>query len=284
VLFKDVSLAWNRRANMVKHQVLTPEELPKPGTLVAIDAEFVALQKEEMEFRSDGTKNILKPSHMSLARVSVLRGEGDLEGKPFIDDHILTTEPVVDYLTEFSGIKNGDLDRNNSPHTLVPLKVAYKKLRLLVDLGCIFIGHGLTKDFRTINIFVPPAQVLDTVNLYTSEDRKRKLSLRFLSWFLLKKDIQTASHDSIEDAMYALLLYKRYKQFEEDGRLADVMDDIFEEGHKLGFKPPQDRAASPNPATVPPVRNIPSPARPQGRHLQAPRNGGGGYGPGSRRR
>jgi hypothetical protein len=25
---------------------------------------------------------------------------------------------------------DGDLDRNNSPHTLVPLKVAYKKLRL----------------------------------------------------------------------------------------------------------------------------------------------------------
>jgi PAB-dependent poly(A)-specific ribonuclease subunit 2 len=46
---------------------------------------------------------------------------------------------------------DGDLDPNNSPHTLVPLKVAYKKLRLLVDLGCIFIGHGLSKDFRTIS-------------------------------------------------------------------------------------------------------------------------------------
>jgi PAB-dependent poly(A)-specific ribonuclease subunit 2 len=45
----------------------------------------------------------------------------------------------------------GDLDLNASPHTLVPLKVAYKKLRLLVDLGCIFIGHGLSKDFRIIS-------------------------------------------------------------------------------------------------------------------------------------
>lgn len=109
-----------------------------------------------MEFRSDGTKNILRPSHMSLARVSVLRGEGEMEGKPFIDDYIHTSEAVVDYLTEFSGIKGksnvlvatacrsrsvaGDLDPNNSPHTLVPLKVAYKKLRLreyslLIDGG-----------------------------------------------------------------------------------------------------------------------------------------------------
>ncbi|KAK8846644.1 PAB-dependent poly(A)-specific ribonuclease subunit PAN2 [Kwoniella newhampshirensis] len=255
-LFKDVSIAWNRRSNMIKHKVLQPEEMPKPGTLVAIDAEFVALQQEEMEFRSDGTKNILRPSHMSLARVSVLRGEGQLEGKPFIDDYIHTSEAVVDYLTEFSGIKAGDLDPNNSPHTLVPLKVAYKKLRLLVDLGCIFIGHGLSKDFRTINIFIPPEQVMDTVNIYTIPGRQRKLSLRFLAWYLLKKDIQTHSHDSIEDARFALLLFKLWRDYENEGEgvFENVMEDVFNEGHKVGFKPPNvlvDRPTSP--ANFPPL-------------------------------
>jgi hypothetical protein len=108
---------------LIKHECLRFEELPTPGTLVAIDAEFVSMQqvktshpctilvsrspcfKEETEFRSDGTNKVLRPARLSLARVSVLRGDGSKEGVPFIDDHIHTSEVIVDYLTQYSGIK-----------------------------------------------------------------------------------------------------------------------------------------------------------------------------------
>jgi PAB-dependent poly(A)-specific ribonuclease subunit 2 len=75
------------------------------GTLVSIDGEFVQMQQEETEYRSDGTKKVLRPARLSLARVSVLRGDGRKQGVPFIDDHIHTSEIIVDYLTEFSGIR-----------------------------------------------------------------------------------------------------------------------------------------------------------------------------------
>jgi PAB-dependent poly(A)-specific ribonuclease subunit 2 len=73
------------------------------GPLVNLDSFSV---QEETEFRSDGTKKVIRPSQLTLARVSVLRGgDGATSGKPFIDDYIHTTDTVVDYLTEYSGIK-----------------------------------------------------------------------------------------------------------------------------------------------------------------------------------
>ncbi|KAK0524952.1 poly(A)-specific ribonuclease [Tilletia horrida] len=255
ILFEDMSISRHRDPAMIRHRILTPEELPTEGTLVSIDAEFVALNQEELEVRSDGTRSVIRPVQRSLARVSVLRGEGVDADLPFIDDHIHTRVKVVDYLTQFSGIVHGDLDPETSRHTLVPLKVVYKKLRLLVDLGCIFVGHGLSSDFRIINIYVPPAQIIDTVELYRSNTHPRRLALRFLSWFLLKQDIQTgiavgsdgnviAGHDSIEDARAAMRLYRMYESFKIDGRLDDVMEDLYEEGRRINWKPPSNNSTA----------------------------------------
>lgn len=147
LLYQDFQ--YQRRA---EHTVLLREdEAPRKGTLVALDAEFVSLQKEENEVKADGNKVIVRPSRLGLARVSVLRGEGELEGVPFVDDYIATREPVVDFLTEYSGIHPGDLDPLLSHRPLVSLKVAYKRMWILLNLGCTFIGHGLLKDFRIIS-------------------------------------------------------------------------------------------------------------------------------------
>ncbi|KAL5528994.1 hypothetical protein ACEPAG_4968 [Sanghuangporus baumii] len=252
ILCRDINISINRDNASIKHELLGMDELPKPGTMVSIDAEFVSMQQEESEYKSDGTKKVLRPARLSLARVSVLRAaDGPKLGVPFIDDHIHTSEAIVDYLTEYSGIKYGDLDPHLSRHTLVPLKMAYKKLRLLVDLGCVFIGHGLKKDFRIINLFVPEDRVLDTVDIYFIESRHRRLSLRFLTWAVLKESIQSGEHDSIEDARCALLLFRAFQEYEERGIWDEKLEELYRIGKENNWKPPQ----APQPATPAPIQN-----------------------------
>ena len=247
-----------------------PFEGVKQGMLVGIDSEFVSLQQEEIEIRPDGSRATLRPSRLALARVSVLRGgvtvskmtqdllapmaggaDAGSDGNntdytPFLDDYIHISEPIVDYLTAYSGISPGDLSPTTSRYAstgrLVSLKTAYKKLWLLLNLGCVFVGHGLAKDFRTINIHIPKAQVVDTVELFFSKRNQRKLSLRFLSWILLGERVQIESdgkgHDSVEDARMALRLWAKWEELEIQGKTERTIEGIYRKGRETGFRVP----------------------------------------------
>lgn len=212
---------------------------------------------------------MVQAARLGLARVSVVRGGSPRSEKddgslltssapstntnlvPVIDDYIRAVEPVHDYLTRFSGLVPGDLDPALSKHHIVELKHAYLKLRYLVDAGCVFVGHGLKQDFKMINVTVPPAQIVDTVELFHFK-RQRKLSLRFLASYLLKEDIQQETHDSIEDARTAVRLYRKYLEMRAAGNFEGQLLEIYRFGKQHGFtgekRPDNVDAANDKPA------------------------------------
>jgi PAB-dependent poly(A)-specific ribonuclease subunit 2 len=253
---------------------------------VALDTEFVAVRQPEIEMNSDGERETIRPIVYALARASVVRGQGEHEGVPFIDDYISISEPIVDYLTSYSGITEDDLNPRTTKHSLLPHKVVYKKLWILLNLGCKFLGHGLKQDFRVINIHVPKAQIIDTIDRFYLKSRLRKLSLAFLAWYLLKEDIQLETHDSIEDSRTALKLYKKYLEFEDAGILEAMLQDIYRAGRDVNFKPPRKdgidapRSETPPPLPAPETGSAPTPTPPPSTPARVRGFGSGGWTPG----
>jgi PAB-dependent poly(A)-specific ribonuclease subunit 2 len=221
--------------NGLKSPCASPQRLkhlPGKGDLIAFDAEFVSVQEEESVLTDTGTKVTIRETRHALARISVI----DCRTRDVVlDDHVLPHEPVVDYLTRFSGIVAKDLIPKQSPHHLIGTRAAYLKLRFLMERGCIFIGHGLQQDFWTVNLAVPANQIIDTVAIY-HKPSQRMVSLRFLSNFVLKRDMQQDVHDSVEDAIAAYDLYAKAVELKKKGEFEKLLDDLYDFGQKTDWK------------------------------------------------
>lgn len=202
------------------------------GTLIAFDAEFVSVQEEEAALTDSGSKVILREMRHAIARISVI----DCNSREVIlDDHVLPRERVIDYLTRFSGIVAEDLDTTKSPHNLISTRSAYLKLRYLMERGCIFLGHGLTKDFMNVNLVVPPHQIIDTVEIFHQRGM-RYISLRFLVNYVLNRDMQQDIHDSVEDALAAFELYEKYLEWKQEGVFEKKLQGIYTYGSQTDWK------------------------------------------------
>jgi len=249
--------------------------------LVAFDAEFVSVSVDQVQLDNRGERVVKDEARQVLARISLLDGgssaleegkvndeeddekpkdhgssqssvgatEGSTTSKSnavvLTDDYVLPSEVVVDYVTRFSGLVAEDLDPVRSRHAVVSPRTAYLKLRYYLDAGCVFVGHGLQKDFETANIFVSPEHVRDTVELWRLP-HQRKISLRFLAYYLLKMEIQDDLHDSIEDSWTALLLYRHYLTVKAKGykHFHGVLTELYAFGSKTNWTIGLDRLSS----------------------------------------
>mmetsp|Transcript_12503 Transcript_12503/g.29312 ORF Transcript_12503/g.29312 Transcript_12503/m.29312 type:complete len:1518 (-) Transcript_12503:118-4671(-) len=233
---KSLSESVMNPSSLSRHsgEVLTTDCLRalQKGRPLAFDAEFVSVQEEESAVTDSGQKEVICDTRHALGRISIFDCPTE---KIMVDDHVLPREPVADFLTRFSGIIAEDLDVVRSRHRIISTRSAYLQLRYLLDRGCIFVGHGLKQDFSTVNLVVPPNQILDTVKIFHIPGR-RYVSLRFLANFVFGRDMQQDTHDSVEDARTAYELYCKALEWKKEGIWEKSLNELYSYGEKTSWK------------------------------------------------
>ena len=81
--------------------------------------------------------------------------------------------------------------------------------------------------------------MIDTVHLFHLPHH-RMVSLKFLSWFFLGKRIQGDTHDSVEDAVTALELYRKQTTYVDKGAFIEQLNRMYEKGKVLNWKVPEE--------------------------------------------
>lgn len=135
---------------------------------------------------------------MELTRLTVV----DTNCKTVLEMLVKPKNPILDYNTKFSGIKEGDLDSVEDD-----LDEAQRRLMEIVTSKTILIGHSLDSDLKALKIVHPT--VIDTAEVFPHRrGLPFKRALRTIVAEVMHQIIQESEsgHDSKEDAISCMKL------------------------------------------------------------------------------
>ncbi|WEW58639.1 hypothetical protein PRK78_004107 [Emydomyces testavorans] len=136
-----------------------------------------------------------------LARISLVGWDGEV----VLDELVKPERPVIDYLTQYSGMTKEKLD----PVTTTLFDIQKRLLAILTPRS-ILVGHSLNADLAAIKLTHP--FIIDTAIIYPHpRGSPLRSSLKWLAQKYLGREIQKSQmgHDSIEDAKTVLDLVKQ---------------------------------------------------------------------------
>lgn len=167
----------------------------QPGKYLALDCEMVGVGPEGKE--------------SSLARASLVNYHGAIQ----LDVFVRQRERVVDYRTEFSGVRPKDMI-DARPFAEVQKQIA----ELLKDR--ILVGHAVHNDLKALLLSHPRHLTRDT-QIYAHKHkvvRTRRAALRHLVQQELGVAIQSGEHSSVTDARATMALYRLHRKEWEKGQ------------------------------------------------------------------
>jgi len=144
----------------------------------------------------------------SLARVSLVNFYGAVQ----LDEFVRQRERVVDYRTQYSGVRESDMIKAK-PFKEVQTQVA----ELLKDR--ILIGHAVFNDLKALLLSHPRPQTRDT-QYYAGKFKvtpSKYVALRNLVMQEVGVAIQSGEHSSVTDARATMAVYRLHRKEWEKG-------------------------------------------------------------------
>lgn len=110
---------------------------------------------------------------------------------------------IIDLNSHVSGV-------DEIPQSALTFDELLVKLAELTDENTIIVGHGLENDLNVLRMIYP--LIVDTAIILSDNqvDVRRKDPLKKLAWDYLSENIQSGSHDSLEDAIIPIKIIKKY--------------------------------------------------------------------------
>ncbi|EAL61779.1 RNA exonuclease 1 [Dictyostelium discoideum AX4] len=163
---------------------------------------------------------------LELTRISIVNEQK----KVVLNELVLPEKPIIDYLTQYSGITADTL--KNVTNRLSDI---HAKLEKLVGVDTVLIGHSLENDLKAMKFI--HRKIIDTSILYPTGS-SGKFSLKYLTKKYLNRIIQSTKHgklghDSIEDARAAMdLAQLKIQKGKSFGTRLASMENLFDKINK----------------------------------------------------
>ncbi|KAF9910135.1 hypothetical protein EC991_007267 [Linnemannia zychae] len=157
---------------------------PPPKKMIAMDCEMCRTEAGQ-----------------ELTRVTLI----DEAGKTVYDQLVMPENPILDYLTQYSGMTAARLSG-----VTTRLAEVQEKMKSFIDYNTILVGHSLENDMKVLKLAHP--FIIDTSLVYHhTRGPPYRPGLKWLAQKWLQRQIQAnveRGHDSAEDALACMDLIK----------------------------------------------------------------------------